>query len=214
MQLGLSRVHFPITSLGPGQRLGIWFQGCSLRCQGCIAVDTWAPSKQKVSIKHLLQRIAPWLAQAQGISISGGEPFEQFDALKHLLQQLKQQAPALDILLFSGWRSAQLEPLLPELAGLVDALISEPFEQQQKQTLALRGSDNQQLHLLTELGTTRFASYQRLRTAQDKKLDVMMDENGQMWLAGIPERDDLLRLQQQLAQRGQLITSTLDRRSN
>ncbi|HBO0453660.1 TPA: radical SAM protein, partial [Pseudomonas aeruginosa] len=25
MELSLSRVHFPVTTLGPGRRLGIWF---------------------------------------------------------------------------------------------------------------------------------------------------------------------------------------------
>ncbi|MCT5046402.1 radical SAM protein, partial [Pseudomonas aeruginosa] len=27
--------------MGTGRRLGIWFQGCSIRCPGCISADTW-----------------------------------------------------------------------------------------------------------------------------------------------------------------------------
>ena len=40
--ISLSRLHFPVTTLGPGRRIGIWFQGCSIRCPGCISADTWA----------------------------------------------------------------------------------------------------------------------------------------------------------------------------
>ena len=43
-QIGLNRVHFPVTALGPGRRVGIWLQGCSIRCPGCMSLDTWAPA--------------------------------------------------------------------------------------------------------------------------------------------------------------------------
>ncbi|WP_461325238.1 4Fe-4S cluster-binding domain-containing protein [Bradyrhizobium diazoefficiens] len=41
IRISVSRIHFPVTTLGPGRRLGIWFQGCSIRCPGCISMDTW-----------------------------------------------------------------------------------------------------------------------------------------------------------------------------
>lgn len=41
MRMILSRLHFPVTTLGPGRRIGVWFQGCSIRCAGCISRDTW-----------------------------------------------------------------------------------------------------------------------------------------------------------------------------
>ena len=33
MQIG--KILFPITTLGPGKRLGIWTQGCTRFCHGC-----------------------------------------------------------------------------------------------------------------------------------------------------------------------------------
>ena len=92
MELSLSRVHFPVTTLGPGRRLGIWFQGCSIRCPGCISADTWGPGKRRVGIAQLLEQLTPWLAEAEGITLSGGEPFDQFPALLALLQGLRQLA--------------------------------------------------------------------------------------------------------------------------
>ena len=38
--LALSRMHFPVTTLGPGNRIGIWVQGCTIRCPGCVSADT------------------------------------------------------------------------------------------------------------------------------------------------------------------------------
>ncbi len=69
MELSLSRVHFPVTTLGPGRRLGIWFQGCSIRCPGCISADTWGPGRRRIALARLLADIQPWLEQAEGITV-------------------------------------------------------------------------------------------------------------------------------------------------
>lgn len=144
MNISLSRVHFPVTTLGPGRRLGIWFQGCSIRCDGCISADTWGPGKRPLALAQLLDDIQPWLAEAEGITLSGGEPFDQPDALLALLGALRQRT-RVDILVYSGHPLETLQPLLQRAEGLLDALICDPFEQQQAQTRVLRGSDNQRL---------------------------------------------------------------------
>lgn len=201
MELSLSRVHFPVTTLGPGRRLGIWFQGCSIRCPGCISADTWGPGNRRVALSQLVVDIQPWLHEAEGITISGGEPFEQFDALLRLLHELRQNSHA-DILVYSGYSLEQLEPQLREAAGLIDALISDPYQQHDDQSKALRGSDNQRLSLLTELGQKRLTEYERPLKASDKALDLMFDSDGSIWMAGIPRRDDLLRLRNLLEEKG------------
>ncbi len=201
MQLSLSRVHFPVTTLGPGRRLGIWFQGCSIRCPGCISADTWGPGLRRIALSQLLADVQPWLEEAEGITISGGEPFEQFDALLQLLSELRQRSRA-DILVYSGYALEQLEPQLRQVDGLIDALISDPYQQQHNQSMALRGSDNQRLSLLTELGQARLAGYERPLQPDDKALDLMFDDDGSIWMAGIPRRDDLLRLRDLLHGQG------------
>lgn len=210
MALALSRVHFPVTTLGPGRRVGIWFQGCSIRCPGCISADTWGAGRHATAIEQLMQQIEPWLAEADGITISGGEPFDQPEALLALLQALKRRT-TLDIFVFSGHPAARLTPWLARCDGLIDALMSEPFESHSPQTLALRGSDNQRLHLLTELGRQRFAAYDRPLSSADHALDVMFDDDGTIWLAGIPRRDDVLRLHDLLEAQGHDVVVTAAR---
>lgn len=201
MNISLSRVHFPVTTLGPGRRLGIWFQGCSIRCDGCISADTWGPGKRPLALAQLLDDIQPWLAETEGITLSGGEPFDQPDALLALLGALRQRT-RVDILVYSGHPLETLQPLLQRAEGLLDALICDPFEQQQAQTRVLRGSDNQRLIFFTELGRQRLGAYERPLQADDRALDLMFDDDGSIWMAGIPRRDDLLQLRDLLHEQG------------
>ncbi len=102
VELGLSKVHFPIRALGPGRRIGIWFQGCSIRCPGCISRDTWAQARTTTTVEALVAKISVWLPEADGITISGGEPFDQPAALAALLAQVR-LLTACSILVYSGY---------------------------------------------------------------------------------------------------------------
>jgi anaerobic ribonucleoside-triphosphate reductase activating protein len=93
----LSRLHFPVTTLGPGKRIGIWLQGCSIRCPGCISADTWSATEGLTTTEAVIEALLPWLPDAEGITISGGEPFDQPEALQILLRELRCLSP-LDIL--------------------------------------------------------------------------------------------------------------------
>ncbi len=210
--LYLSRVHFPVTTLGPGQRLCIWFQGCSIRCPGCVSMDTWAIGRHETTVEALLQEISPWLIQADGITISGGEPFDQPEALRALLGGLRARC-ATDVLVYSGHALEHL-PLEP-FAGLIDALISDPFRIEQPQTLTLRGSDNQRLTCLTPLGNARFGQFEHKLASGERTLDIMFDApDGQVFLAGIPARGDLRRLAALLEGQGHIINTTEDVRDH
>lgn len=198
MNISVSRIHFPVTTLGPGKRIGIWFQGCSLRCKGCLSPDTWQVKDSHFTVVQLIDQVQEWLPYADGITISGGEPFEQPDALLTLLREIKQRFKG-NILVYSGYEWGVIEDSVAKMSPYIDALISEPFNVDMPQTLMLRGSDNQQLHLLTPLGKSLFKQYQRVAMPEDKKLDLAFDEQGRLFLAGIPERGDMQRLSHLLA---------------
>lgn len=146
-----------------------------------------------------------WLPHAEGITISGGEPFDQPDALRALLETLRART-SVSILVYSGHAFERLSPWLAANSGLIDGLMSEPFEASMPQTRALRGSDNQRLHLLTPLGVSELATIERPIGDDDRALDVMFDPDGTVWLAGIPMRGDLSRLRAALAEAGHSIS--------
>lgn len=210
LTVGISRIHFPVTTLGPGRRLGIWFQGCSLRCEGCISVDTWATAKTLIPIEQLMTKLSSYLPLIDGITISGGEPFDQFEALLAIVVQLRERTK-VDILVYTGYGVEDITDQLQQIKPYIDVLISDPFQRQSSQTLRLRGSDNQRLHCFTSQAVEKFSYYQQAVTTEDKVLDVMFDAEGVVWFAGIPRRDDFVKLQTLLKQQGHQIKVTADK---
>lgn len=207
MQLAISRIHFPVTTLGPGRRVGIWFQGCSIQCPGCISVDTWRAVQGEITAQELLDSIEPWLSQADGVTISGGEPFDQLPGLEALLKELRKRFDT-NILVFSGYPYETLLESKMSWDGLIDALVSDPFVETIEQTKALRGSNNQRLHCLTPIGVALFSGYDNRAIEDEKNLDIMFDDEGTVWLAGIPTRGDMAKLRALLLEAGHSAQTT------
>lgn len=136
---------------GPGQRLAIWFQGCSLGCPGCFNPATHPLGGERVDAADLIDRALAQGDAIEGVTISGGEPFEQPDGLLALARGLRQRAPQLSILVFSGFTRQELErrPLGPAILAAIDVLVDGRFVERRVLGRGLRGSDNQRIHLLT-----------------------------------------------------------------
>jgi anaerobic ribonucleoside-triphosphate reductase activating protein len=209
VSLSISRVHFPVTTLGPGNRIGIWFQGCGIQCPGCISKDTWARKPANTTVSELLEFYSEHRRDVDGLTITGGEPLEQSAGLLALLSGFRRLlGPGADFLVYSGRASEEVLPLLASWTGLVDAVIAEPYIEAESQTGPLVGSDNQRLFMLTRVGQERFLPYVRPRDARDDRLDLMDDQAGGFWMAGIPRRGDMERLRMTLAMQGTLISTS------
>jgi len=210
--ISLSRVLFPVTTLGPGDRLGVWFQGCSLRCEGCIASDTWPTRSSQMTVEQVLATFADYRSRVDGVTITGGEPFEQPLALEALLRGIQSHlGDQVDVLVYSGRSHSEVAPFLSDWSGLLDAVITEPYLRHDSQTRPLMGSDNQRLHLLTPRGEERFADFLRPRNTTDDRLDFVSGDDGQIWIAGIPRRGDFDRLAEVLAIGGTVLTTSAQR---
>jgi anaerobic ribonucleoside-triphosphate reductase activating protein len=213
MKIALSRIHYPVRALGPGARIGVWLQGCSIRCPGCVSMDTWVGDQHVTTLDEVKKGLLPFLPLADGVTISGGEPFDQPEALRALLQWLR-DVHSGDVFVYSGHTYEALQQYFAAFDGLIDAVMTDPFRQDIGQTLALRGSDNQRLFMLTERGRQRFAAFERQYEKEDRALDIMFDDHtGEIFLAGIPARDDLKRLVAQMEASGHRLTTTADKRT-
>lgn len=210
MKVAISRLHFPVTTLGPGRRLGIWFQGCSIRCPGCISVDTWEPGRGVIDLGNLLATIDTFVACADGLTISGGEPFDQPESLAAVLKHWRLRSTG-SVVVFTGREFEELSDWLCQNPDLMDAIISGPFRADLSQTLAMRGSDNQRLHVLSDVGR-EMLQYEKPTSTTDRRLDIMFDENGHAWMAGIPARGDVTRLRMALGAAGHQTVTSADRK--
>ncbi len=170
-------------------------------------MDTWAEADAEIEIKELIYRIRPWLKACEGITISGGEPFDQPAGLIGLVKAIR-NIRNINVLVYSGHPLERIANVLDGMQGLVDVVISDPFLLSEKQTLAMRGSDNQRMTVLTPLGHEIFGGADVERNVQDDHLDLMMDDNGSAWIAGIPRRGDLTRLKDLLNAEGHTCSTT------
>ncbi|HDN84488.1 MAG TPA: 4Fe-4S cluster-binding domain-containing protein, partial [Candidatus Aerophobetes bacterium] len=75
---------------GPGERFGIWLQGCPIRCKGCWNPHLWAIKPNHiVKIDKLVKYILNYKDVIEGITISGGEPLYQSKSLINFIKKIK-----------------------------------------------------------------------------------------------------------------------------
>lgn len=228
MKIAINKAHFPVTVLGPGRRIGLWTQGCRIRCKGCVSQDTWAADPgRETTVARLLtwcrETVAAHGGAFDGVTISGGEPFDQPHALAALLDALDHWRTTaqldFDILCYSGYPLATLEKKHAALLARLDALIPEPFVEAKPLEKLWRGSANQPLVLLSERGRARFAAFvDAPADAFGKRIQAGIggttrsDDNGEavraerIWFVGIPARGDMATLETLCAERGVELT--------
>jgi anaerobic ribonucleoside-triphosphate reductase activating protein len=214
----LSKAHWPVTVLGPGRRVGIWVQGCSIHCPGCVSQDTWPRDKSKaIPVRDLVA----WCRKASGnaldgVTISGGEPFEQPKALRALLDALaawrRKDRLDFDILCYSGMPHRKLAKEHGDLLARLDAIIPEPYVNDLPQGNVWRGSRNQPLVALSARGRARYAAHvDEAADAQGKRMQAAV-EGGRVWMIGIPGRGDMAAVEALCAARGLSLTDVSWRR--
>lgn len=207
LRIAINKAHFPVTVLGPGRRIGIWLQGCSIRCPDCVSQDTWARDPEReMDVAALLawcRRVAG--GGFDGVTISGGEPFDQPKALAALLQGLHRWRRSLpvpfDILCYSGYPLATLRRKHAAILALLDAVIPEPYVDGLPLAHVWRGSANQPLLPLSALGEERYAPHIEAPAQDGKRMQVAADGD-RLWFIGIPGRGDMAALETLCRSRG------------
>jgi anaerobic ribonucleoside-triphosphate reductase activating protein len=207
--ISLSRMHYPVTVLGPGTRIGIWLQGCSIHCPGCVSEDTWdANLGREATIDDVVEQCSEWAREGKfdGVTISGGEPFDQPDALLMLLERLetlrRKSRARVDFLCYSGYPEAFLRAGHTEILGRLDALIPEPFALDHSPGGLWRGSSNQRIVPLSKLGMSRY-SHASTQAADLPAVQVVVDDA--IWMIGIPRPGDMESIEARMRSRGILL---------
>lgn len=127
---------------GPGRRYVIWFQGCSIGCDGCFNKELQSFNINKlVSLSELLDdiRLAVSEYKLSGVTFLGGEPTEQQN-LQSLVDEVVKLD--LDILLFTG---KKYEDLITELREKCKWIVDGKFKSDLVIEENLIGSSNQRL---------------------------------------------------------------------
>jgi anaerobic ribonucleoside-triphosphate reductase activating protein len=178
---------------GPGLRYALWLQGCSLRCAGCCNPDLLDPDGGSlVPIATLLDELAAGRGGIEGVSVLGGEPFDQTAALAAFVNGAR--ALGLGVIVFTGFTLAELRARRDAGTNAVlrdtDLLIDGRFIASAPERLRrFAGSTNQRFHYLTD----RYSpSIERATDATpDFTVEVEIRPDGTTALHGWPEWLDL-----------------------
>ena len=149
-KIRLAGIEYDSVTDGPGIRLVIFAQGCSLRCPGCHNPGTWDFNGGKViTFKEIIDILNAY-SYVDGVTFSGGDPFYQAQNFAKLGKIIKDTGK--DIVTYSGHlfediiKESKDNPGWRQLLEVSDILIDGPFlEEKQDISLPFRGSSNQRL---------------------------------------------------------------------
>lgn len=162
----IDKILFPVESLGPGKRLVIWTVGCSKHCYKCISPELWDTNYMKeVSLTSLISIISNIINNntVDGVTISGGDPFEQMDELVKLLPSVKNMVQ--DILVYTGYKYLTFKNTLTafEISCIEDnisVLIDGPYvDELNDNKSTLIGSTNQNIYFFDYKLQAKYSSY-------------------------------------------------------
>lgn len=163
----IARILSPVHSLGPGDRVCLWTQGCKKRCKGCISPELQPYGGNEVD-ENVLAKILTQVARKNNctsITISGGDPLEQPQALLRLLAILRNEFD--DILVYTGF---ELQDIQYGLIGIeakkcldyLDVLIDGKYiDELNYKDCVLRGSSNQNIHFINNELAPIYAEYMK-----------------------------------------------------
>ena len=122
---------------GYGYRTVVFLQGCNLRCPGCQNPSTWDETKGTIISVSDLANILRERSKNKKVTISGGEPLLQKNALIELFEELKD----FDICLYTGHELAEVpEEILKYLKYIK---VGRFIQEERTSTMPFVGSKNQ-----------------------------------------------------------------------
>lgn len=168
--------------LGPYKRFIVWVQGCKRRCKGCIAKDSWAlDGGELVEVDTIVQQILRQ-ENIEGITISGGEPFLQQDALCELISKVREHKN-IGVIIYTGMKYNEIENTT--LAHSADLIIDGEYVEELNDNKSLRGSSNQNVLCLTDRYENIVSEYYG---RNGRKIELILAD-GVTKMIGIPSKE-------------------------
>ena len=130
---------------GDGIRFVVFTQGCKHHCKGCQNPDTWDfNGGEEIAVEDLADEIKA-TRFLDGVTLSGGDPYYQYQECIKLLQLLPKK---YNIWIYTGfeWNEIKDNPL----TALADVVVTGQFIEKLKCKDKMYGSSNQEIHYVKE----------------------------------------------------------------
>jgi len=158
----------------------IWVQGCSLGCPGCFNPETHPfDAGERITISNLVEWLCNLPPALEGVTISGGEPFQQPQGLAAFLRQVRSRTN-LSILVLSGYELSEIRKIKGAAPALddIDVLIAGRYQAGKRRASGLIGSSNKAIHFLS-------CRYTPDDLQSIPEAEVWIEPDGQVLLSGI-----------------------------
>ena len=185
----------PVLHNGPGWRVPIWVQGCSIRCTTVCLNPHFLEAKGgfRYRVDEVAVRIEQLVNQAgvsiEGITVLGGEPTDQAAPVAWLFRAAK--ALGLSTMLYSGATLDQLRGRacvdIDQLLAATDLLIDGPFLPREfDKDLVWRGSRNQRILRISD--RYHEDDVERALLAQGRSFSIVLSADGRLSVSGLQTR--------------------------
>lgn len=177
--------------LGPGKRAVVWVYGCCFDCPGCIAQGFRNGRFEKIAPEEL----AEWYlaSDAEGITISGGEPMLQAAELAELIRLIRLHRDC-GVIVYTGFQYETLlkrqaaEKEISDFLSYIDLLIDGPYLESYNDNQPYRGSSNQRFLLLSDRYKDALENY--YISGKSREIEIRIS-NEQTLLLGVPSKEQL-----------------------
>jgi len=171
--------------LGPGNRAALWVHGCPRACEGCIASDM---NRTSGYLEDSPEALADWFLStgADGLTLSGGEPFAQAESLASLVRLIRSRKPEINVIIYTGYILDELtDPRHSGLLSEADLLIDGPYLRDQDSGRFAIGSDNQRMFLLSERISEETVN-EYFQAGKTRQVELRQHSDG-IQLIGVPD---------------------------
>lgn len=165
---------------GPGERFVVWLQGCAIRCPGCWNRAMWDFVPRRLVAPADLAREILAVPGLEGITLLGGEPLHQADALVELFDAVHKAG--LSVMLFTGYEVDEVTSA-GERAALqrADLVVAGRYDAAQRDTsLIWRGSRNQRV-------IAQGPRYAHAIRDEANQIEIVLSPSGSIEVRGFPD---------------------------
>lgn len=161
---------------GPGKRTAIWFQGCSIKCPGCINKELQDPEGGNIYTPEEIYEAIKASGDTK-LTILGGEPLDQVNQLMSLMHYLKCRMPELTTMLFTGYERDKAKEKLYIGWKAFDVIITGPYIKSLPDSRKWIGSSNQVINYISTAARD-WASLHRWPKKPFKEVEFSYDDYG------------------------------------
>ena len=175
--------------LGPYDRAVLWVYGCCFDCDGCIAKSYKSGTYNTDTVDEMVK----WFLSTgkTHLTISGGEPFLQAEALALFIKLIRQSVD-VGVIVYSGFTFDELSEKsmnnegVKALLELADILIDGRYVKALDDGRPYIGSSNQRIILISDRYADDIEDYYNIQ--EGRKVELKLDSEKTL-LIGVPSAE-------------------------